>query len=606
MLGRTPDVIPAQRFEEGGDRALQARRQIGLAGDAIKDFGDLAVQHRAIQNAGLSEFGADQKRTPALGALDNALPYLMNIASPAGHVRNGRNESFKTILPQNDFKFKMLPSNQTRRMRYRNASVVFLTCVCLLPGNPPPAASTAPDVQAALDGIQASSLRQDLQFIASDELQGRDSPSPGLDRAAEYIADQFRRAGLEPAVNGSYFQQASMLVEQPDLAGFELRIAAGRRQFIAQESDVMLDLPAGIDFKDEPVVKLDGDEKAEDLKGKIVIVERGSRMRMNRILRAAKPALLIVIERSSGDGPAQPHHKLLDAENPGAPSGLPRIIVSADAAARFYAALKSGAGEATATVHIAPPRRTRATLRNVIGVLRGSDPALRDTYVFLTAHYDHLGVKPAGGGDRIYNGANDDGSGTVSVMEIARALGRLPQHPRRSIVFMTLFGEEEGLIGSKYYVDHPVWPLDKTIADLNLEQVGRTDSTEGREISNASLTGFDYSDLTGFLQSAGKRTGVKIYKDAQGSDEYFALSDNFSFARAGIPAETLCVAFDYPDYHAVGDEWQKIDYGNMAKVDRAVALAIFSMADSERPVEWNKANPKAEPYIKALAQRGTQ
>ena len=171
---------------------------------------------------------------------------------------------------------------------------------------------------------------------------------------------------------------------------------------------------------------------------------------------------------------------------------------------------------------------------------------------------------------------------------------------------MTFFGEEEGLIGSEYYAHHPVFPLEKTVADLNLEQVGRTDSTEGPQISNASLTGFDYSDLTGFVQRAGRRTGIKIYKNPIGSDPYFTQSDNLSLAEAGVPAETLCVAFDYSDYHAVGDEWQKIDYDNMAKVDRAIALAMFLMADSEQPVQWNEDNPKTAPYVRAWKQRGVE
>ena len=280
--------------------------------------------------------------------------------------------------------------------------------------------------------------------------------------------------------------------------------------------------------------------------------------------------------------------------------------MTGEPAARFYAALKAGSSEAFITGHIDAPIRKPVTLRNVIGILPGSDPALRDTCVMLTAHYDHLGVRPNGSGDRIYNGANDDGSGTVSVIEVARALAGLKQRPRRSILFMTFFGEEEGLIGSEYYAHHPVWPLDKTIAQLNLEQVGRTDSTEGRQISNATLTGFDYSDLTSYVQRAAAGTGIRIYKHARNSDAYFGSSDNLSLAEAGVPAETLAVAFDFPDYHAVGDEWQKIDYDNMAKIDRAVALALYLMADSEQPVRWNEANPKTAPYVKAWKQRGQQ
>jgi Peptidase family M28 len=500
-------------------------------------------------------------------------------------------------------------------MRQRTAFVLFLTCLCSFGQGGSPKTGVAPEMQEALGAIQASSLREDLKFIASDELAGRDSPSPGLDRAADYIAAQFRRAGLEPGAGDSYFQTASMLVAEPDYSNFDLKLSDGDRRFAAGPKDVVLTSGAALDFKNEPIFKLDpGDEAlvqhltADQLNDKVVIIETDPRQRerlrpVSRVLRAAKPALVIVVDKRGASTRERPRRKLVEADESNSESGSPRVSIAGAGAARFYAALKPGEGNATATIHIAAPHRTPAVMRNVIGVLRGSDPALRDTFVMLTAHYDHLGVKPDGSGDRIYNGANDDGSGTVSVMEVARALARLPKHPRRSIVFMTFFGEEEGLIGSEYYAHHPLWPIDKTVADLNLEQVGRTDSTEGPQISNASLTGFDYSDLTSFVEQAGKNTGINIYKNAKGSDAYFALSDNFSLAEVGVPAETLCVAFDYQDYHRVGDEWQKIDYDNMAKVDRAIALAMFLMADSEQPVRWNESNPKTAPYLKVWKQR---
>jgi hypothetical protein len=499
-------------------------------------------------------------------------------------------------------------------MRSRGVFVFFLTCVCVLSQSYPPKAAVPPEMPAALDGIRASSLRGDLSYIASDQMEGRDSPSHGLDLAADYIAAQFRAAGLEPGVGDSYFQNASMLVEEPNFSNFELKLSAGDRQFSATQKNATLSVPAALDLRDEPVFKLDlGDEAAvqhltaSQVEDKVVIVEIEPRLRarfrpVNRMLRSAKPALVILVDKKGSTTTGRRPRQLVDPKETGSDPAIPRITITGEDAARFYAALKSGESNATASVHIAAPHRTPATLRNVIGVLRGSDPTLRDTCVLLTAHYDHLGMRMDGPGDRIYNGANDDGSGTVSVMEVARALARLPKHPRRSIVFMTFFGEEEGLIGSAYYAHHPVWPLAKTVADLNLEQVGRTDSSEGRQISNASLTGFDYSDLTSYVERAGESTGIKVYKDAKGSDPYFSQSDNLSLAEAGVPAETLCVAFEFSDYHAVGDEWQKIDYDNMAKVDRAIALAMFLMADSEQPVRWNEANPKTAPYIKAGKQ----
>jgi hypothetical protein len=504
-------------------------------------------------------------------------------------------------------------------MRSRSFFVVLLTCAGLLAQNDSPQAFTASEIQHVLDEIQSAPLRKDLSYIASDELEGRDSPSRGLDLAADYIADQFRRAGLEPGAGDSYFQNASMMVEEANFSDFKLSLVAGDRHFEASpKNTVLLSVPAALDLNDAPVLKVDVADQtrvrhlsADQVDGKVVIIEIEPRLRarlrpVNQVLRQAKPALVILVDPKGLTMHDRRPRQLVDPKEPDTESANPRVVIRGEAAARFYGSLKPGEGHGTASVRIAAPHRTPATLRNVIGVLRGSDPGLRDTCVLLTAHYDHLGVRADGSGDRIYNGANDDGSGTVSVMEVARALAQLPRHPRRSIVFMTFFGEEEGLIGSEYYAHHPVWPLAKTVADLNLEQVGRTDSTEGPQISNASLTGFDYSDLTNYVERAGERTGIRVYKNPRGSDDYFAASDNFSFAEAGVPAQTLCVAFDYPDYHAVGDEWQKIDYDNMAKVDRAIALAMFLMADSEQSVHWNESNPKTAPFVKEWKQRGAE
>jgi len=285
----------------------------------------------------------------------------------------------------------------------------------------------------ALDRLSAESLEANLSFLASDALKGRATPSPGLETAAVYIAEQFRKAGLEPAGDEGYFQQA--------------------------------------------------------------------------------------------------HH----------------------------------------------PRA-----KNVVGILRGSDPRLRNTCVVLSAHYDHLGVRHG----RIYNGANDDGSGTVSVIEVARALAGLDPHPKRTIVFATFFGEEEGLLGSRYYVRHPACPIIATIADLNLEQLGRTDATEGNRVASAALTGFDLTTIPQAMEEAGRATGIRMVEDAKNSDVFFLRSDNASFAKAGVPSTTLAVAFGFPDYHQPGDTVAKIDFANMAKVDRAVALGLLLLANSDQTPRW--------------------
>ena len=249
-----------------------------------------------------------------------------------------------------------------------------------------------------------------------------------------------------------------------------------------------------------------------------------------------------------------------------------------------------------------PNSQEQANVRNVVAILRGSDPTLKKSYVLLTAHYDHLGTTATAGReaadhpaadskDQIYNGANDDGSGTVSVIAIARALANVRPRPKRSIVFILFFGEELGLRGSEYYAQNPTVPLADVVADLNLEQIGRTDSTEGPELNRFSLTGIGYSSVSSTMKCSAARLGVNVYLD-NGNDDYFVRSDNASFAKKGIPAHTICVAFDFADYHRVSDEWQKIDYSNMAKIDRAIALGVLDLANNQRSPQWNRANPK--------------
>jgi Zn-dependent M28 family amino/carboxypeptidase len=333
-----------------------------------------------------------------------------------------------------------------RRVQRHSLTALFVTAALAFA-----AGAFTPEQQAVINGISENSLRGNLSFLASDLLEGRDTPSRGLDLAAEYIAAQFRRAGLEPAGGDGYFQDAKL--------------------------------------KDQAV-------------------------------------------------------------------------------------------------------------RNVAGLLRGSDAALSSTYVILSAHYDHLGMRP-NGDDRIYNGANDDGSGTVSVIEIASALAAAPERPKRSILFLAFFGEEKGLLGSRYYAAHPLEPLEKTVACVNLEQVGRTDASNGKQIGVGYLTGFDYSDLGAILNEAAQSIGVPIKKDLPSKGDFFARSDNLSMARAGVPSHTLYVADDFPDYHKVGDEWDKIDYANMAKVDRAIALGLLRLASDAAPPQWNESSRAARPYVEA-------
>ena len=327
------------------------------------------------------------------------------------------------------------------------------------------AAPVPPEVAPVLERISPAAMRGNLSFLASDALEGRGTPSRGLDIAAEFIASQFRAAGLEPLGDDGYFQTADWDLIDPKRA-----------------------------------------------------------------------------------------------KNPPAIQAAP------------------------------------AKVRNVAGILRGSDPLLKDSYILVTAHYDHVGLKP-GQGDGIFNGANDDGSGTVSVIELAKAFSQHKIRPKRSIVFMTVFGEEHGLVGSRYYGAHPLVPIEKTIAGINLEQVGRTDDNEGPQVRAFGVTGFDFSDVGAILKAAGDDTNIRVWKHPVNSDKYFAHSDNQALADQGIPSHTVSVAYGFPDYHGAGDHWDKIDYDNMAAVDRTVALAIWTIANAAEAPKWNAKNPKASKYL---------
>lgn len=315
------------------------------------------------------------------------------------------------------------------------------------------------------EAIRAEVLRAHVSFLASDALEGRDTPSRGLDVAAEYVAAHFRRAGLEAPVADGYFQTATITPET-------LRL------------------------------KLD-------------------------------------------------------------------------------------------------PGWKEAEVHNVVGLLRGSDPALRDEYVLLTAHYDHIGLCADCEGDQVYNGANDNASGVAAMIELAEALAGGRARPRRSIVFIAFWGEEQGLFGSRHYVRNPVFPLDRTVAAISLEVVGVPDQS-GR----APITGFDYSDIGPWLAEAGKAAGVEFFRDKENSDAFFNRSDNIVFARRGIPAHTISAGYSYPDYHQLSDHWTNLDYPNMERLARGIAVGVAAIANRDERPRWNADNPRAARYRSREATPG--
>jgi hypothetical protein len=460
-------------------------------------------------------------------------------------------------------------------------------------------AAITPDRKATLDRISPQSLQGHVWFLASDLLEGRDTPSRGLDIAAEYIAAQFRRAGLKPVGDDGYFQTARYFTFEQSLEGAELTVNAGETNLRIGSKDLRVLSPGKVELADVTPVKVKlEDVQPESVEGKVIVVAMERRKGLEALDKLKPAAALLAYTTSPREQEETP--RLVEAERRRA---FPVIRVHSRDLHKLVREAAPGPMSAKLSLRLPPPVERPILLRNVAGLLPGSDPALASTYVMITAHYDHLGRKPSGEGDLIYNGANDDASGVASVIEIAAALSGAKPGPRRSILFMAYFGEEKGLLGSLYYARHPLFSMKKTLADLNLEHLGRTDGDDGRQAGTATMTGYGYSDITTAFEMAGAATGVKIYAPARNGDEYFARSDNQSLADRGVPAHTILTTFEFPDYHNVGDEWDKLDYANLAKVDRTIALTLMMIADDPQPPHWNESNSKTEKYVKAWREQ---
>jgi Zn-dependent M28 family amino/carboxypeptidase len=216
----------------------------------------------------------------------------------------------------------------------------------------------------------------------------------------------------------------------------------------------------------------------------------------------------------------------------------------------------------------------------VVGILPGSDSVLGRETVIVGAHYDHLGIGPAVAGDSIYNGADDDGSGVIATLAIARALTSGPPL-KRTVLFLLTTGEEVGLLGTRWYVAHPIVPLDQTVADLQIEMIGRPDPLVGGP-GIGWLTGYERSTMGDIA----KRAGLPIAPDPRPLQRFFERSDNIAFAMLGIPAHTISSYGMHTDYHAPSDEVAKIDFPHMARVVEATARLVRLLAEGPNP-EWH-------------------
>jgi len=516
-------------------------------------------------------------------------------------------------------------------------------------------------LSTGFDSIQASHMRANLTFLSSDALEGRLSLTRGSEVAIQWIASEFAKAGLKPISNGTFLQPVPLIEYRTDRQASSLTIEHAGSKKTLHAPDVNTNFPNDVAISGPvlfagfgitaPELKYD-DYKGIDARGAVVLVfdhepqendpksifngtgntrYATSRVKLLNAQKHGAVALLVVPEpnrkhpsnqqraaRVTGGQQTGPRFAAEAIE--GDELGIPLFTVSEQVAADLLAAVGKRPGDLQASidrdlhpvsvaipqtqaeVHIVTRERRRATSANVIGLLEGSDPSLKAETIIVSAHYDHNG--PAANGDS-YHGADDNGSGTVGVIELAHAFARNEIQPRRSILFAVFAAEERGLLGSYYYVQHPLRPLATTRAVINFDMIGRNETpseqTKGlieiaADTSNElNLVGAKYSpDYRAAVEQANRNVGLKLnYKwDDESALNVFFRSDQFPFVLRDIPAMWWFTGF-HPDYHQVTDTVEKINFVKMEKIVRLAYLAGWSFADGPRPPRF-VANPAGQ------------
>ncbi len=441
--------------------------------------------------------------------------------------------------------------------------------------------------------ITADDLRFRIGALAHDSMRGRATPSPELDKAARHIARRFEEFGLQPADGDSYLQEYPLTASRAGSPGRQLLEIDGPGGGTIDMSDY-LSVPGGRGQAAGPlaVVTPGG---ADPPSGAVAIMRvpsddmRRGLESVRGILDGGAVAVLLALDVADDyfDGIrrfyARERLSVGMPEELGAPVALVRMHALPEA---LRAALASGAGtnvwEATVRTH-SEFREERAY--NTIGWIEGSDPGLRGEFVVFTAHMDHVGVGRPVDGDSIYNGADDDASGTAAIIELAQAFASLETPPRRSLVFMTVSGEERGLLGSAWYAENPLFPLGATVANLNIDMIGRN----WRDTVVA--IGADESTLGATLRQTLRdhpELGLETIDDPWPEENFYFRSDHYNFARKGVPILFFFTG-THEDYHGPNDEPDRILYDKTARIARLIFHLGQRIADAEERPEWDPA-----------------
>lgn len=483
--------------------------------------------------------------------------------------------------------------------------------------------------------ITATDLSQHLHILASDEFEGRETGRKGQKMAAEYLSTHFKNFGI-PSPESGYFQKFPLVIQYPEGITFSANGTTynhvedfysyrGFHDTVIKGKEIVF-IGYGVDTEKY------SDLKGIDLNGKIALILTGAprdeeglsiitgKEKKEGIYRGAKIAnaqnagasAVFFVDENFKKSQKKLKHFLsgsrmrLDQQK-SEERKLPFFFISEKTADKLLK--ESGKKIGDARKHItstgkpasfsAPvdiilnitPRKEKITSENVLGYMEGTDK--KDELLVVTAHYDHIGVKDK----KVYNGADDDGTGTVAILEMAQAFAEAAKaghRPRRSILFMPVAGEEKGLLGSRWYTDNPVYPLENTIADLNIDMIGRWDEKHEGDTNYIYLIGADRlsTDLHKVSEETNKTyTKLKFdytFNDPDDPNRFYSRSDHYSFAKKNIPV-IFYFSGVHKDYHKHTDTVEKINFPLLEKRTRLVFHTAWELANREERIVVDKA-----------------
>lgn len=483
-------------------------------------------------------------------------------------------------------------------------------------------ATQDPAVKKYGDRIVAADLKEYLAILASDAMEGRETGKRGQKMAAAFIRAHFEDLGLTGPIAGNYYQPMEFYTTEQG----ETYLAVGNKQYKNLEDVVY----TGGDTKGEVTLPLvfagygqPADIETLDLKNKAVLIlsgndwttvnkaigltrEKGARLALVCHMRTKEAfdgfvARTRKIQADNGLSATKP--EMNQFQRPGlfyvSPEMIPNLFnVNIDALEKAAKedpkkkALKK-IKASTISYKVTTDIKTIKT-ENVLGLLEGTDK--KDELLIISAHFDHVGISHDGEGDGIYNGADDDGSGTVAIMEIAKIFAEAKKAghgPRRSILFMAFTAEESGLLGSEFYATHPTFPLRNTVANLNIDMIGRRDMKHAESAPYIYVIGADKlsSALNNVSESANKDYTNLIfdytYNDPAHPDNLYYRSDHWNFAKRNIP---IIFYFDgiHEDYHQPSDEVDKIEFDLLAKRTQCIFYTAWELVNREERIMPDK------------------